>query len=64
MLRGTLSMYLGERPERVDVPTGGLLCVDAGVPLQSANHGDGDLLVYAYGYPPEDDQAELLESAL
>jgi hypothetical protein len=38
--------------------------VNAGVPLQSANHGNDDLIVYAYGYPPEDDQAELLESAL
>jgi mannose-6-phosphate isomerase-like protein (cupin superfamily) len=64
VLTGTLSMYLGEPPERVDVPTGGLLRVDAGVPLQSANHGDDDLLIYAYGYPPENEQAKLLESAL
>jgi quercetin dioxygenase-like cupin family protein len=57
---GTLTMYLGEPPERVDVPVGGLVNVPAGTPLQTANHGDEDLLVYAYGYPPEDEHAELL----
>jgi len=48
----------------MDVPTGGLARVDPGTPLQSANHGDEELLVYAYGYPPETEHAELLDSAL
>ena len=61
---GTLTMYRGEPPERVDVPVGGVVNVPAGTPLQTANHGDVDLLVYAYGYPPEDEHAELLDSAL
>jgi hypothetical protein len=30
----------------------------------SVNHGDEDLLVYAYGCPPEDEHAELLEPAV
>ena len=64
MLAGTLSMYLGDPPERHDVPAGGLVHVDAGTALQAANHGDDDLLVYAYGYPPEDEHAELLEPAV
>ena len=64
VLSGTLSIYLGEPPERIDVPAGGLVRVDPGTPLQSANHGDEDLLVYAYGYPPETEQSELLESAI
>lgn len=64
VLAGTLSIYLGEPPERADVPMGGLVRVDPGVPLQSANHGDEDLLVYVYGYPPEIERAELLDSAL
>jgi hypothetical protein len=38
--------------------------VDPRTPLQSANHGTEDLLVYAYGYPPEDRHAEILESAI
>lgn len=61
VLAGTLSIYLGEPPERVDVPTGGVVHVEAGTPLQSANHGDIELLVYAYGAPAEHERAELLE---
>ena len=64
VLAGTLSIYIGEPAERIDVATGGLVRVGPCVPLQSANHGDEDLLVYAYGYPPEREHAELLESAL
>jgi quercetin dioxygenase-like cupin family protein len=63
VLQGTLSMYVGEPPERRDVPAGGLIHVEPGTALQSANHGDGDLLVYAYGTPPETERAELLDSA-
>ena len=63
-LAGTLTMYLGEPPERVDVPPGGLVHVDPKTPLQTANHGDTDLLVYAYGYPPEHEHAELLDPAV
>jgi mannose-6-phosphate isomerase-like protein (cupin superfamily) len=64
VLAGMLSMYLGEPPNRHDVPPGGLIHVEPGMPLQSANHGDVDLLVYAYGTPPESENAEILESAL
>lgn len=64
VLDGTLSMYLGDPPERVDVPPGGLVHVEPGTPVQTVNHGDGDLLVYAYGTPPESERAEILESAV
>jgi quercetin dioxygenase-like cupin family protein len=64
VLAGTLSMYLGEPPERQDVPVGGLIHVEPGTILQTANHGDVDLLVYVYGTPPEHEHAELLDSAL
>jgi mannose-6-phosphate isomerase-like protein (cupin superfamily) len=64
VLSGTLSMYVGEPPERHDVPAGALIHVEPGTPLQSANHGETDLVVYAYGTPPESEHAELLESAL
>ncbi|HEY3020675.1 MAG TPA: cupin domain-containing protein [Solirubrobacteraceae bacterium] len=64
VLAGTLSMYLGEPPERCDVPTGGLIHVEPGTPLQAANHGDEDLVVYAYGTPPESEHAEILASAV
>jgi quercetin dioxygenase-like cupin family protein len=64
VLSGTLSMYLGDPPERHDVPTGGLIHVEPGTPLQTANHDDEDLLVYAYGFPPEHEHAELLDPAI
>jgi mannose-6-phosphate isomerase-like protein (cupin superfamily) len=64
VLSGTLSMYVGEPPERHDVPAGALIHVGAGTALQSVNHGEEDLVVYAYGYPPEDENAELLEPAV
>ena len=63
VLAGSLTMYLGEPPERVDIPTGGVVTVAAGTELQAANHGAEDLTLYAYGYPP-DEGAEVLESAI
>ncbi len=63
VLSGTLTMYLGEPPERIDVPTGGVVHVAGGTPLQTANHGTEDLVVYATGYPP-DDGATVLDSAI
>jgi len=62
VLSGTLSMYLGEPPERQDVPLGGLIHVEAGTPLQTVNHGDEELVLYAYGTPPESERAEILDS--
>ena len=64
VLAGALTMYLGEPAERVEVPVGGLIRVEPGTPLQTVNLGDTDLLVYAYGFPPEDEHAELLDSAV
>ena len=64
VLAGTLTMYLGEPPERVDVPAAGLVHVPPGTPLQTVNHGDDELVVYAYGSPPESEHAEILDSAV
>jgi quercetin dioxygenase-like cupin family protein len=63
-LSGTLTMYLGEPPERFEVPVGGLIHVEPGTELQTANHGGQDLLVYVYGTPPESEHAEILDPAL
>ena len=57
-------MYVGDPPERVDVATGELIHVEPGTALQSVNHGDEELLVYAYGTPPESERAEILDSAV
>ena len=64
VLAGELTMYLGEPPERVDAPAGSVVRVGPGTELQTANHGASDLLVYAYGYPPEDENAELLDPVI
>ena len=64
VVSGTLTIYLGEPPEAVEVPTGGVIRVGPGTPLQSANHGREDLVVFAYGTPPETERAELLDAAV
>ncbi len=64
VLGGTLTMYLGEPPERVEVRRGGLIHVEARTALQTVNYGTKDLLLYVYGYPPEDERAEILVSAI
>jgi mannose-6-phosphate isomerase-like protein (cupin superfamily) len=64
VLAGTLTMYLGDPPERVVVEHGGLIHVAATTPLQTVNEGSDDLIVYAYGYPPENEHAEILDPAI
>ena len=38
---------IGEPPVREEVPVGGLIRVEPGTALQTVNHGDQDLIVYA-----------------
>lgn len=64
MLSGVLSMYLDDPPKRVVVAPGGVVHVEAGTALQSANHGDEEVVAYVYGTPPEDEHAEILKSAV
>ena len=63
-VQGTLTMYLGDPPERHEVSQGGLVHVEAGTPLQIVNEGDEELLLYAYGAPPERGHAEFLDSVV
>jgi mannose-6-phosphate isomerase-like protein (cupin superfamily) len=64
VIRGTLTMYLGEPPQRHEVSQAGLVHVQAGTPLQIVNEADEELLLYAYGAPPERGHAEFLDSAV
>jgi quercetin dioxygenase-like cupin family protein len=64
VLGGTLTMYLGDPPERQEVARGGLIHVEAGTPLQIVNEGSDELLLLAYGAPPEQGGAEFLDSAV
>ena len=63
VLAGLLTMLLGDPPERHAVPVGGIIHVEAGTPLQTVNEGEEDLVLYAYGSPP-DEAAEVLPSAV
>jgi quercetin dioxygenase-like cupin family protein len=64
VVAGTLTVYLGEPPEQIEVPQGGVVHVGAGTELQLANHGDEEVLLWAYGSPPEGGGAEFLDSAV
>ena len=60
-LRGTLTILLGEPPERVDLRAGDLAVVHIGTPMQSRNETDEDVVFFAYGAPPVTGQAEFLD---
>ena len=63
VLAGRLTMYLEEPPVRHVVEVGGVVNVQAGTPLQTVNEGDEELVVYAYGAPP-DHGADVLAPAV
>ena len=60
-IRGTLTILLGEPPERVDLQPGDLAVVHTGTPMQARNEGDEEVLFFAYGAPPVTGQSEFLE---
>jgi quercetin dioxygenase-like cupin family protein len=64
VIRGTLTMYLGDPPERHQAPQGGVIHVESGTPLQIVNEGDEELVLFIYGAPPEHGHAEFLDSAV
>ena len=64
VVRGTLTMYLGEPPERQEVNQGELIHVEPQTALQITNEGDEELLLFIYGAPPERADAEYLDSAV
>jgi mannose-6-phosphate isomerase-like protein (cupin superfamily) len=61
VLEGTLTMLLGEPPERVAVGPGGVVNVKTDTPLQLFNAGSEEVAVFIYGAPPTTDQSEMLE---
>jgi mannose-6-phosphate isomerase-like protein (cupin superfamily) len=61
VLEGTLTMLLGEPPNRVDVGPRGVVAVESGTPLQVRNEGNEELVLFIYGAPPVTGQAEFLE---
>jgi mannose-6-phosphate isomerase-like protein (cupin superfamily) len=61
VLEGTLTIDLGEPPERHEVPRGGVVVVERGTILQLRNAGDEELRLFIYGAPPERGQAEFFD---
>jgi len=64
VVRGTLTMYLDEPPERHEVSQGGVIHVESGTPLQVANESDSEFLLYIHGAPPEHGHAEFLDQVV
>jgi mannose-6-phosphate isomerase-like protein (cupin superfamily) len=60
VLDGTLTVDLGDPPERLEVERGGVLVVETGTALQLRNAGDDELVLFIYGAPPVRGQAEFL----
>jgi quercetin dioxygenase-like cupin family protein len=53
VLEGAMAAYLGEPPERVDLPAGSVLAVEPGTALQLRNESDAEARLFIYGAPPE-----------
>jgi mannose-6-phosphate isomerase-like protein (cupin superfamily) len=58
VLEGTLTVDLGEPPERHVVGRGDVLVVESGTILQLRNAGDEELVLFIYGAPPVTGQGE------
>jgi mannose-6-phosphate isomerase-like protein (cupin superfamily) len=61
VLSGTLTMLLGDPPERVDVGPQSVVAVEPMTPLQVRNEGDEELVLYIYGAPPEQAGADFFD---
>ena len=61
VISGTLTMLLGDPPERVDVGPESVVAVEPGTPLQVRNETGDDLVLYIYGAPPEQEGADFFD---
>jgi mannose-6-phosphate isomerase-like protein (cupin superfamily) len=61
VVSGTMTMLLGDPPERVDLPAASVVAVEPMTPLQLRNEGDEELVVFIYGAPPEQAGADFLD---
>jgi quercetin dioxygenase-like cupin family protein len=61
VLDGTLTMLLGEPPERYDLPPLSVVSVAPGTALQMRNESGGEVVVFVYGAPPVTGQGEYLD---
>src|SRR5213596_2932198 len=61
VISGTLTMLLGDPPERIDVGPESIVAVEPGTPLQVRNEGGDELVLYIYGAPPEQEGADFFD---
>jgi mannose-6-phosphate isomerase-like protein (cupin superfamily) len=61
VLDGTLTVDLGEPPERHELERGSVLVVQPGTILQLRNTGDEELVLFIYGAPPVREGADFFE---
>ena len=61
VLDGTLTVDLGEPPERHELERGSVLVVQPGTILQLRNTGDEELVLFIYGAPPEQAGADFFD---
>lgn len=58
---GTLTVLLGDPPERFDLPPRSVVSLERGTPIQLRNESDDELVLFAYGAPPVVGKSEFLE---
>jgi len=61
VLEGTLTVDLGEPPERHVLERGSVLVVQPNTILQLRNAGDEELVLYIYGAPPRSEGADFFD---
>jgi quercetin dioxygenase-like cupin family protein len=62
VLSGTLTMLLGDPPERVDLlPPESVVAVEPGTPLQLRNDSTDEVVVFIYGAPPVQEGADFFD---
>lgn len=61
VVSGTMTMLLGEEPDRVDLGPGGVVRVSPMTALQLRNESDEELVCFIYGAPPLREGADFLD---
>ena len=61
VVSGTLTVLLGDEPDRVDLGPGGVVRVEPMTALQLRNESDEELVCFAYGAPPLQEGADFLD---
>ncbi len=63
VLEGTLTVDVGEPPERLELPRGSVLVIQPGTAMQLRNAHADPLALFIYGAPPERGEATFLPDA-